>query len=127
MLLEWSNASNRSANTNAASGIDGRVRRVALAIGLQLVAEVADKAAVEVERQAVGAGSAARAQLVGEVVEELFELARRRRRAPTCTTPVGDVVGDMLGERTVAAPMNEKRERSSTMLLSSQKACRRSP
>ena len=100
--------------------------RVAAAVGLQLVAEVADEAAGEVERQVVRRASRSRRMLAAEVVED-------RSRSSELGLAVGALdpqlaAGDVVV--TIArradrrsAPMNEKRARRRPALLSSQNAC----
>ena len=83
----------------------GRMRGGAPGLRLQLVAQIADIAEVEVERQARRRRDRAGAQLVVQVVEELLPNPLGGPvDPPDDDLAVSDAVGDMLGERTVSVP-----------------------
>jgi hypothetical protein len=77
----------------------GVVGGVAAGLGLELVAEAADVAEVEVERQPGRRGGGAPAQLLVEVVEERPAHALVPAGAVDVDDAVGDVEGDVFGER----------------------------
>ena len=102
-------------------GVRGAVGVGAGAVGFELIAEVADEAAVEVEGEVGGEGAQA-LELALEVVED--RLGQDFGLPPALDRDLlgVDVVGDVAASGPEASPMKEKRPPLAGELLSSQKA-----